>query len=285
VIEGELPAPSLPLIPGHQVVGVVERIADKESPFAVGDRVGVAWLRHTCGRCEYCAKGQENLCPHSRYNGYQANGGFAEFMVAHQDFVYRIPETFSDAEATPLLCAGIIGYRALVRSELKPGSTLALFGFGSSAHVTIQVARSMAATVLVATRGEKHRAFARQLGAAWIGDAFDIPPVLADSAIVFAPAGELVPAALRAIKPGGTVALAGIHMSDIPAMAYARHLFHEKTLRSVEANTRQDGQALLTLAAQIPLRPEVTTFPLAAGNEVLAALKADGINGTAVLVP
>ncbi|NDC36551.1 MAG: zinc-binding alcohol dehydrogenase family protein [Proteobacteria bacterium] len=285
VIEGELPAPALPLIPGHQVVGTIESLGEGCTRWRAGERVGVPWLHSTCGRCEDCVRGRENLCAQSRYTGYQRNGGFAEYIVAHEDFVYRIPDEFSDVEATPLLCAGIIGYRALVRSELPSGGSLTLFGFGSSAHMTIQVARAQGATVYVATRGESHRALARKLGAAWVGDAFDTPPALTDSAIVFAPAGELVPAALRAVKRGGTVALAGIHMSDIPAMSYAQHLFHEKNLRSVEANTREDGKALLATAAQIPIRPTVTTFPLAQGNAVLAALKADKINGTAVLVP
>ena len=283
VIEGELPNPSLPLIPGHQIVGTVEECGPQCSHFKPGDRVGIAWLRYTCRNCEYCRAGNENLCPYSRYTGYHVNGGYAEYAVVSEAWAYEIPDVFSDVEAAPLLCAGIIGYRTLLRSNLPKGGSLAIFGFGSSAHITVQIAKSWGASVYVSTRGAKHQGFAKNFGAAWVGDTFDLPPVAVDSAIVFAPAGEIVPAALRAVKKGGTVALAGIHMSDIPAMSYEAHLFHEKNLRSVEANTRADGEALLKEAAKIHLRPETTLFPLGEANEALRRLKDGEINGTAVL--
>jgi propanol-preferring alcohol dehydrogenase len=283
VIEGDLPAPDLPRVPGHQVVGVVEASGPDCSRFEPGDRVGIAWLRETCGRCEFCRAGQENLCESSRYTGYHADGGFAELALVREDFAYRIPEAFGDVEATPLLCAGIIGYRSLRRARLPDGGRLGLFGFGSSAHIVIQVARHRGSEVYVATRGESHRALARELGAAWTGGAYDPIPTPVHSAIVFAPVGEIVPVALRSLRKGGTVSLAGIHMSPIPEMEYEPCLFHEKTLQSVEANTREDGRELLREAAEIPVRASTTVFPLEEANEALARLKHDGIDGTAVL--
>lgn len=283
VIEGDLPFQRRPITPGHQVVGVVEGFGAGVNGYKKGERVGIAWLRSVCGVCAYCRRGDENLCELARFTGYHADGGFAEFAVVPAAFAYRIPPVFSDAEATPLLCAGIIGYRALLRSNLKPGGTLAMYGFGSSAHITLQIARHWGCRVFVATRGEKHRAFARALGAEFAGEADAPLPEKVDSAIVFAPAGELVPLALHAIDKGGTVALAGIHMSDIPAMSYEPHLFYEKNLRSVTANTRADGEALLREAAAIPIRPTTTTFPLRSANEALRLLKNDGLNGTGVL--
>lgn len=284
VIEGDLPFRG-PVTPGHQVVGRVDALGDGVAGFAIGDRVGVAWLRRTCGRCRYCLRGDENLCPNATFTGYHEDGGFAEYACVPAAFAYRIPAVFGDAEATPLLCAGIIGYRALARSGVKPGGTLAMYGFGSSAHIALQLAHRRGMRVFVATRGEKHRAFARQLGAAFVGEAEAALPEPADGAIIFAPAGALVPAALRAVDKGGTVALAGIHMSDIPAMAYEPHLFYEKNLRSVTANTRADGEAFLAEAAEIPIRPMVTVFPLREANTALQRLKGDGLNGTGVLVP
>ena len=284
VVEGDLPPVSHePIVPGHQIVGTVDRLGRGASRFARGDRVGIAWLRSTCGWCDFCRRGSENLCATSRYTGYHANGGFAELAVVDERFAYRIPETFADEDAAPLLCAGIIGYRALERARVPEGGALALFGFGSSAHVVMQIARHRGHDVYVATRGAGHRALARRLGAAWVGDTADPLPRHVESAIVFAPAGEVVPPALEAVGRGGTVALAGIHMSDIPPLDYERHLFHEKALVSVEANTREDGRRLLEEAARIPIRPEVTRFGLDEADRALERLAADEIDGSAVL--
>jgi propanol-preferring alcohol dehydrogenase len=285
VIEGDLAPRKLPIVPGHQVVGRVEASGPGATRFRSGDRVGIAWLRGACGVCPQCRYGAENLCAASRYTGWDDDGGYAERAVVPEAFAYAIPGAFGDAEATPLLCAGIIGYRALRRSRIEPGGRLGLFGFGSSAHIVIQIARHRGCEVHVATRGEGHRKLAAELGAAWIGDAFDLPPRPLDAAIVFAPAGEIVPGALRALGPGGTVALAGIHMSELPPLDYASCLFHEKTLTSVESNTRADGEQLLHEAAAIPLRPRVTELRLESANEALIALRHDGVWGTAVLVP
>jgi propanol-preferring alcohol dehydrogenase len=284
VIEGDLPPHRMPLVPGHQAVGVVDRLGPGCRRFHPGDRAGIAWLRGTCGACEFCRSGAENLCEASRYTGYDDDGGYAELAVVPEAFAYPIPAAFPDLDAAPLLCAGIIGYRALGRTELARGGRLGLYGFGSSAHVVLQIARHRGTEVFVATRGARHREFARRLGAAWVGDATATMPGRLDAAIVFAPAGEIVPPALRAVRKGGVVVLAGIHMSPIPAMEYGPHLFHEKTLRSVEANTRRDGDDLLREAAEIPIRPSVTTFPLEAANEALSDLKADRLDGTGVLV-
>jgi len=284
VIEGDLALVRRPIIVGHQAVGVVERTGPQCTRFAAGDRVGIAWLRHTDGVCEFCRRGEENLCPASRYTGWHEDGGYAELALVREDFAYRIPDTFADDEAAPLLCAGIIGYRALQRSRVPDGGRLGLFGFGSSAHITMQVAQHRRCEVYVSTRGEGHRRLARELGARWVGEADALPPVPLDGAIVFAPAGELVPPALRALRKGGTLALAGIHMSTVPAMSYDEHLFHEKTLTSVEANTRADGEALLAIAAAVPIRPRRVLFDLADANRALATLKHDGIDGTGILV-
>lgn len=283
VIEGDLPTRRLPVVPGHQIVGTVEALGEGCVRFARGDRVGVAWLRHTCGECGYCRRGDENLCRLSRYTGYHADGGYAEHAVVPEDFAYAIPATFSDEHAAPLLCAGIIGYRALERCNLPRGGRLGLYGFGSSAHVVLQIARHRGADVYVATRGAGHRALAESMGACWVGETFEQPRVALDAAIVFAPAGLVVPAALRAIGAGGTVVLAGIHMTPIPEMDYASCLFHEKNLRSVEAATRADGEALLAEAAEIPIRPAVTVYPLRDANDALVALAEDRIDGTGLL--
>jgi propanol-preferring alcohol dehydrogenase len=285
VIEGDLETHRLPLVPGHQVVGRVAACGAGASRFLAGDRVGIAWLRGTCGSCAFCRGGRENLCGASRYTGWDADGGYAEYAIVNEEFAYAIPDRFSDAEATPLLCAGIIGYRALRRSLVGPGQKLGLYGFGSSAHIVAQLARHRGCEVYVATRSASHRRMAEELGAAWTGDTWDAPPVPLDGAIVFAPAGEVVPPALRALGKGGTLAVAGIHMSDIPPLAYDLCLFQEKTLTSVTSNTRADGDALLREAAAIPLRPWVTTFPLSEANDALLTLANDGIRGTAVLVP
>lgn len=284
VIEGELPQHKKNIVPGHQAVGIVEKLGEGCRRLAVGERVGIAWLRCTCGKCEYCTSGRENLCEFAQFTGYDADGGFAEYAVVREDFAYRIPEGFSDVQAAPLLCAGIIGYRSLKRANPRPGCKLALYGFGSSAHVVIQIAAHRGYEVYVATRGEAHRELARQLGATWVGENAAQMPNAVDSAIIFAPAGRLVPGAMEKLKKGGTLALAGIYMSDIPAMEYEKHLFYERDLRSVTCNTREDGIELLREAAEAPIRPHVTTYPLAEANRALTDLKTDRISGTGVLV-
>lgn len=283
VIEGDLPTRRLPLVPGHQVVGTVDARGPGAVRFPAGERVGIAWLARSCGSCEFCASGRENLCEAPLFTGYDRDGGYAEYAVVPEAFAYAVPAAFSDAEAAPLLCAGIIGHRSLLRADLPRGGTLALYGFGSSAHIVIQLALSRGSNVFVCTRGEEHRALARAMGAAWVGEDPAGMPDAADSAIIFAPAGELVPDALRRLKKGGTLSLAGIHMSDIPAMKYEECLFYEKTVRSVTANTRRDGEDLLRAAAEIPIRPRVTAFPLEKANEALRMLKRDEIKGTGVL--
>lgn len=284
VVEAELPPVREHIIPGHQVVGVVDRLGPGASHFKLGDRLGIAWLRFTDGQCRYCRSGKENLCPNARFTGYTEDGGYAEYAVVREDFAYPLPASLDPVSATPLLCAGIIGYRALRRADVQPGCRLGLYGFGSSAHIAIQVARHMGCTVYVMTRDARHQELARQLGAAWAGGATERPPEPLDSAVLFAPVGDLVPPALEALDMGGTLAVAGIYLTDIPRLNYERHLFHEKNLRSVTANTREDGRELLRLAAEIPLRPETTTYPLAEANRALQQLKHDAIRGTGVLV-
>jgi len=284
VIEGDLPRQKLPIIPGHQIVGIVDAVGDGCSQVAVGDRVGVAWLRKTCGTCRFCTSGRENLCESARFTGYHADGGYAEYAVVPEAFAYPIPEPFGDVDAAPLLCAGIIGYRALKRSELPLGGRLALYGFGSSAHVVIQIARHRGSEVYVVTRGERHRRLAREMGAVWVGEKAEDMPVKVDSAIIFAPAGELVPPALEKLEKGGTLALAGIYMTPIPEMDYQRCVFYERDIQSVTCNTRDDGRGLLAEAAEIPIRPHTTTYPLAQANQALQDLNNDNINGTGVLV-
>lgn len=284
VVEGDLP-PQLPaVVPGHQVVGVVDHCGARAGRFAKGERVGIAWLRSTCGQCRYCQAGNENLCPGARFTGYHADGGYAEYAVVRENFAYALPAGLGDAEATPLLCAGIIGYRALTRAEMRPGCRMGFYGFGSSAHIAIQVARHLGCTVYVMTRDPRHQALARELGAAWAGGATDAPPEKLDAAILFAPVGDLALPALEALDMGGTLAIAGIYLTDIPPLNYERHLFHEKNICSVTANTRADGEALLRLAAEIPIRPQISTFPLEDANRALRQLKRDGIQGTGVLV-
>lgn len=283
VIEADLPPRKLPLIPGHQVVGVVEATGAGATRFAAGTRVGIAWLRHTCGTCRHCRSGHENLCAASLYTGYHADGGYAEYAIVPEAFAYAIPDAFTDAQAAPLLCGGIIGYRALTLAEVPDGGTLALYGFGSSAHIVLQIALHRGCRVLVATRGTSHQQLARSMGAAWAGEATEPLPEAADSAIVFAPAGEVVPAALRSLAPAGTCALAGITMTPVPSMDYETCLFHEKKLRSVESNTRADGENLLREAAVAGVRPHTTSFALEEANEALVRLKTDRIDGSAVL--
>jgi propanol-preferring alcohol dehydrogenase len=282
-VEGELPLERLPVIPGHQVVGQVIDQGPGVLSFQPGDRVGLAWLFKACGNCRFCLGGQENLCESAEFTGLHRDGGYAEQVVAEADFVYPLPGNFPGESAAPLLCAGIIGYRALRLSEIKPGGRLGLYGFGASAHISTQVARHWGCEVLAFTRSPNHQKLARELGAVWAGQAQDTPPAKLDAAIIFAPAGDLVPEALRVLDRGGTLALAGVHMSAIPPLDYHHHLYFEKTVRSVTASTRQDGQELLELAAQIPIKPHVQLFPLAEANQALKLLKAGGIDGAAVL--
>lgn len=282
VVEGELPPRKTPVIPGHQIVGVIEQMGERARRFRTGDRVGIAWLHRTCGACEYCRSGKENLCERASFTGYTDDGGYAEYAAAPEAFVYPIPASFADLDAAPLLCAGIIGFRSLRLSGIETGGRLGLYGFGAAAHVAIQVARHWGAEVYAFTRGLEHRKLALDLGAAWAGDSNDTPPRPLDSAIIFAPAGELVPAALRVLKKGATLALAGIHMSPIPEMDYSL-LYHERVVRSVANNTRQDGEDFLRVAAAIPIRTNVQVFPLEEANHALNALKNDQVRGAAVI--
>ncbi|HET91595.1 MAG TPA: zinc-binding alcohol dehydrogenase family protein [Chloroflexi bacterium] len=283
-VEGDLELPKLPLIPGHQIVGVVEARGESADRFEVGQRVGVPWLYSACGACEFCRRGQENLCREARFTGLHADGGYAEAMVVPEAFAYPIPESFSDVEAAPLLCAGIIGYRALRLSEIQPGQRLGLYGFGASAHVTIQVARHWGCSVYVFTRSAGHRQLARELGAEWVGGAEDTPPQRMHGSIIFAPAGELVPEALRVLERGGTLALAGVTMSPVPALDYDDLLYWERTVRSVANFTRQDARELLQVAAEIPIHTTVETFALEQANEALLAVKRSEIDGAGVLI-
>lgn len=292
VVEGDLPVRRSPLIPGHQVVGVVERLGPGVVDRLVGERVGAAWLRCTCGSCSFCTGGQENLCDRAEFNGWTADGGFAERMAAPASFVHPIPAGFDDVQAAPLLCAGIIGYRSMKLTGLGAaehqgrwtGARLGLYGFGAAGHVVIQLARARGAEVFVCTRDrERHQVLASELGAAWVGDAVDAPPVKLDASIIFAPAGELVPPALAALRKGGVLVLGGIHMSDLPRMPYAA-LYGERMIRSVTNNTRADAREFLAEAASIPVKTRVQTFEgLDRVNEALRALKHDAIKGAGVI--
>jgi alcohol dehydrogenase, propanol-preferring len=286
VAEGDLPVHRVDVTPGHEVVGEVVGLGPAlgaNSGFAVGDRVGIAWLRHTCGRCRFCTSGRENLCPQSRYTGWDCDGGYAEFATVPAAFAHRLPDGYSDAELAPLLCAGIIGYRSLLRADLPSGGRLGLYGFGGSAHITAQVALARGAEVHVMTRGEKDRDLALSLGASSAQGAADPPPVTLDSAILFAPVGDLVAPALEALDPGGTLAIAGIHLTDVGPLNYQRHLFQERQIRSVTSNTRADAREFLDFAGQH--RIEVTTqcYGLADADRALTDLAAGRIAGAAVL--
>jgi propanol-preferring alcohol dehydrogenase len=285
VAEGDLDPHLQPIVPGHEIVGYVTGTGAGVADYAVGDRVGVAWLRYTCGRCRFCRRGDENLCPNSQYTGWDADGGYAEYTVAPAAYTYRLPDGYTDAELAPLLCAGIIGYRALSRANLPPEGRLGIYGFGASAHLTAQIAIASGARVHVLTRSEAAQRLALELGATSVGDAYDSPPEPLDSAILFAPVGALVPVALAALDRGGTLAIAGIHLTDIPALSYQRHLFQERNLRSVTANTRADGHALLDIAAHHRLQVTTTRYPLNAADTALTDLAADQVNGAAVLTP
>jgi propanol-preferring alcohol dehydrogenase len=282
--EGDLTPKDHLVIPGHEVVGEVDLLGSGSTRFDLGDRVGVPWLARTCGTCRFCLEGRENLCTDPRFTGWDIDGGYAEFVVVDEGFAYPIPDVFTDEEAAPLLCAGIIGYRALRRSRLPPGGRLGIYGFGGSAHLTAQIALAEGARVHVLTRSPEARALALELGAASVGDAADSPPELLDAAILFAPVGTLVLPALEALERGGTLAIAGIHLSDIPALNYERHLFEEKALCSVTANTRQDGHDFLDAAARIPIRASTVVYGLDQADQALRDLAHDHVNGAAVLV-
>jgi propanol-preferring alcohol dehydrogenase len=282
VTEGELPPKKPEIIPGHQIVGVIERAGAEAARYPAGTRVGIPWLHKTCGKCPFCLSGRENLCDAPEFTGYTVNGGYAEYTVADEDFVYPIPQGFADLQAAPLLCAGIIGFRCLRLSDLRPGDNLGIYGFGAAGHVCIQVAQYWKQKVFVCTREEKHRRLAMDLGAIWAGGAIDEPPEKLDAAIIFAPAGELVPPALQALKKSGRLILGGIHMSPIPSFPYPL-IYHERSIRSVANNTRDDGHDFMKLAAQIPVHSEVHVFPLEHANQALNALKHDGIRGAGVL--
>jgi len=287
VVEGELPVRLSSVVPGHQIVGRVAAIGSHVKDFAVDDRVGVAWLNRTCGKCKYCLTGRENLCEHALFTGWSVNGGYAEYAVVPASFAYRIPGDFEDVQAAPLLCAGIIGYRCLRLTGLIgnewEGARLGIYGFGAAGHICIQLARARGSEVYVCTRDrERHQALAHELGATWVGDTAEDPPVKLDTAIIFAPAGELVPAVLKALAKGGALVLGGIHMSPIPSFDYSL-IYGERTIRSVANNTRADGREFLLEAARIPVRTHVQTFAFEQVNEALTALKHDAIRGAGVV--
>jgi propanol-preferring alcohol dehydrogenase len=283
VTEGDLPVHRAGVVPGHEVVGVVDAVGSDATRFVLGDRIGIAWLRHTCGVCRFCVRGDENLCVAPRFTGWDDDGGYAEYAVVDENYAYAIPDQFDDEHAAPLLCAGIIGFRALRRASLAEGGRLGIYGFGGSAHLAAQVAIHEGARVHVMTRGEHAQQLALRLGAVSATGAYDTPPEPLDAAIVFAPVGDLVPVALEALDRGGVVAIAGIHLTDVPVLNYERHLFQEREVRSVTANTRDDGREFLAIAAAIPI--EVTTQPysLEHADQALADLAAGRVRGAAVL--
>jgi len=287
VVEGELPVRLSPVIPGHQIIGRVTAVGAKVADFVINDRVGIAWLNRTCGNCKYCLTGRENLCEQALFTGWSVNGGFAEYAVVPASFAYRIPDDFQDVQAAPLLCAGIIGYRCLRLTGLTgnewAGARLGIYGFGAAGHICIQLARARGSEVYVCTRDrERHQALAHELGATWVGDTAEDPPVKLDTAIIFAPAGELVPVALNVLAKGGTLVLGGIHMSPIPSFDYSL-IYGERMIRSVANNTRSDGREFLLEAARIPVHTHVETFAFDRVNEALIALKHDAIRGAGVV--
>jgi propanol-preferring alcohol dehydrogenase len=281
--EGDLAAHAPDVTPGHEIVGRVDAVGPGCRRFEAGERVGIAWLRSTCGTCRFCRRGDENLCLTPSFTGWDVHGGYAEWAVVPEDFAYRLPAGYSDDEVAPLLCAGIIGYRALQRADLRRGGQLGIYGFGASAHIAAQVAMHQGADVHVLTRSGDARRLAAELGCASVGRASDVPPVRLDAAILFAPAGELVPVALAALDRGGTLSIAGIHLSDIPSLDYQQHLFQERQVRSVTANTRADGEALLRIAAETHLEVHTTPYPFEAADTALADLAADRVTGAAVI--
>jgi propanol-preferring alcohol dehydrogenase len=282
IVEGDLPLRRTPITPGHQVIAVVAAVGENVTAFSIGERVGVPWLHATCGQCEFCRRGQENLCDHARFTGWDVDGGYAEYMLADENAPAPIPDSFADEQAAPLLCAGIVGYRSLKLADVQPGERVGLFGFGASAHIVIQVARHWGCPVSVFTRSAAHRALAEELGAEWTGSAEQKPLRPLDRAILFAPAGGLVPLALGRLRKGGTLAINAIHTSPIPEMDY-NVLYYERTVRSVANAARQDAREFLALAAQIPVKSEVEVFPLEAANEALRRMKHSELRGAAVL--
>jgi alcohol dehydrogenase, propanol-preferring len=282
IIEGELPLKKSPIVLGHQITGIVEKKGEAVSKFNIGNRVGVPWLFSTCGVCEYCKRGQENLCNKIQFTGYDVDGGYAEFMTVDENFAYFIPKDFSYEQAAPLMCAGIIGYRALKLSNIKPGEKLGLYGFGASAHISIQVARHLDCDVYVFSRSELHRKHAEELGAVWVGTSDEKPTENLDSIISFAPAGDIIPKALSVLRKGGTLALAGIYLSPIPPINY-NLLYHERIIRSVANSTRQDAVDFLTLAGEISIKTEYEVFPMEETNRALQLVKASKINGAGVI--
>jgi propanol-preferring alcohol dehydrogenase len=283
VAEGDLPVHRPRVVPGHEVVGRVDAVGPNAGRFSIGDRVGLAWLATTCGVCRFCRRGAENLCVQATFTGWDHDGGYAEAAVANERFAYRLPDDLPDDQAAPLLCAGIIGYRALRSTGLRPGGRLGLYGFGGSAHLTAQIAAAEGAELYVATRSAEAQAQAADLGAAWVGGAADVPPDPLDAVILFAPVGDLVRPGLAALDRGGVLAIAGIHLTDVPALDYQRHLFNERVLKSVTANTRRDGEELLRLAPRLGVRATTVPYPLDRADQALADLAADRITGAAVL--
>lgn len=283
VTEGDLPVHQPNVTPGHEIVGKVVGFGPETQRFKLGERIGIPWFRHACGVCKFCRSGHENLCPHSVYTGWDHDGGYAEYVTVPEGFAYRLPEKFDSLEAAPLLCAGIIGYRAFERANIPAGGRLGLYGFGGSAHITAQIALAQGIEVHVFTRGEDAKKFALELGCSSVQGSYDPSPVPLDSSIIFAPVGDMVLPALASLVPGGTLALAGIHMTDIPAMNYQKEIFHEKTLTSVESNTRRDGEEFLTLADRLNIHPEVHEYPLAKADEALRYVKNGDIKGACVL--
>lgn len=283
VAEGDLPPKHAEIVPGHEIVGRVEGLGAGSRRFKIGDRVGVAWLRETDGTCRYCRKERENLCPNARFTGWDHDGGYAEYTVVREDYAYSLPANIDDERAAPLLCAGIIGFRAIKRAAIVPGATVGLYGFGASAHLAIQVLKHWNCRVFVMSRGGIHRELADELGADWIGEATEVPPAPLDAAILFAPAGDLVPPIMTALDRGGILAIAGIYLSPIPQLDYEREVFNERELRSVTANTRADGEEFLRLAGEIPIRTFTVGMRLDEANRALSMLKRDELRGAAVL--
>jgi len=283
VIDADLPSHRAGVTPGHQVVGDISAVGAGVTTLKVGDLIGAAWLRSTCGACEWCRSGRENLCPFSTYTGWDADGGYADFMTVPEAFAYPLPPGTDPVTTAPLLCAGIIGYRSLLRAALPPGGNLGLYGFGSSAHLTAQIAKAAGARIFAITRGTANQTLARNLGAVFVGDEAATPPEMLDSAIIFAPVGDIIPQALAATKRGGTVVTAGIHMSDIPAMNYQNDLFNERDLRTVTANTRADGSAFLRIAHNLGITPEVTVYPFSQVDIALNDLRSGNASGSLVI--
>lgn len=282
VVEGDLPGPKLPLIPGHEIVGTVAAAGSRVTRFKTGDRVGIPWLHETDQTCSFCQRGQENLCPNARFTGYTADGGYAEYVTVPADYAVPVPDVFSDEKAAPLLCAGVVGYRSIRLSDLQPGERLGIYGFGASGHIVIQVARHWGCEVYAFTRSPEHQRHARDLGAVWAGEVQDNPPEKMDRSILFAPAGWIVPLALEHLRKGGTLCINAIHASPIPEMPYSR-LWYERTIRTVAHATRHDAQEFMRLAAEIPVHTDTQVFDLDDANQVLRRVKTSAIKGAAVL--